>query len=241
VADLEEAVGEGGACEASDEQGHSDESGSESGEGGGQPGAQVNASGTEVEARSYYAARGRYGLNSAESTLGVAPTLLDEVEAELGRESHRHRTISAAARFLSLLSIRGTREEAERWCRFCADFLRCRAGWLVDVRSPLSLTVPYHGTASHVLVFAASRDHLSHQVGRRPNEREPSVESRTCLFPDRLTSSLTSSCPSSKMKTVLNFRENSTSSCCADPSNPKSLTQSKFLIRLHGHTYCPCN
>jgi hypothetical protein len=46
VAEKEEAVGEGGACEASDE------SGSESGEGGGEPGAQVNASGAEVEARS---------------------------------------------------------------------------------------------------------------------------------------------------------------------------------------------
>ncbi|KAJ7756740.1 hypothetical protein B0H14DRAFT_3166273 [Mycena olivaceomarginata] len=55
VAEKEEAVGEGGACEASDEQGHSDESG----EGGGEKGAQVNASGAEVEARSYCAARGR--------------------------------------------------------------------------------------------------------------------------------------------------------------------------------------
>jgi hypothetical protein len=103
VAEKEEAVGEGGACEASDEQGHSDESG----EGGGEPGAQVNASGAE-EARSYCAARGRYGLNNAESALGAA---LDEVEAELGRESRRRRTTSAAARFLSLLSIRRTREE----------------------------------------------------------------------------------------------------------------------------------
>jgi hypothetical protein len=120
-------VGEGGACEASDEQGHSDESG----EGGGEPGAQVNASGAEVEARSYCAARGRYGLNSAESTLGAA---LDEVEAETGRESRRRRTMSAAARFLSLLSIRRTREELAAACRFCADFLRCRAGWLADVR-----------------------------------------------------------------------------------------------------------
>jgi hypothetical protein len=48
-------VGEGGVCEASDEQGHSDESGSNSGEGGGEPGAQVNASGAEIEARSYCA------------------------------------------------------------------------------------------------------------------------------------------------------------------------------------------
>jgi hypothetical protein len=91
----------------------------------------VNASGAEVEARSYCAARGRYGLNSAESTLGAA---LDEVEAETGRESRRRRTMSAAARFLSLLSIRRTREELAAACRFCADFLRCRAGWLADVR-----------------------------------------------------------------------------------------------------------
>ncbi|KAJ7695623.1 hypothetical protein B0H14DRAFT_2650427 [Mycena olivaceomarginata] len=41
VAEKEEAVGEGGACEASDEQGHSDESG----EGGGEQGAQMNLSG----------------------------------------------------------------------------------------------------------------------------------------------------------------------------------------------------
>ncbi|KAJ7690283.1 hypothetical protein B0H14DRAFT_3665954 [Mycena olivaceomarginata] len=46
VAEKEEAAGEGGACEASDEQGHSDESG----EGGGESGAQVNASGAEVDA-----------------------------------------------------------------------------------------------------------------------------------------------------------------------------------------------
>jgi hypothetical protein len=99
----------------------------------------VNASGAEVEAHWYCAARGRYGLNSAESTLGEAPTILDEVETELGRESCRCRTMSAAARFFSLLSIRRAREEfaapeAERWCRFCADFLRCRAGWPVDGR-----------------------------------------------------------------------------------------------------------
>ncbi|KAJ7721575.1 hypothetical protein B0H14DRAFT_3624804 [Mycena olivaceomarginata] len=55
VAEKEEAVGEGGACEASEEQGHSDESG----EGGGESGARGNASGAEVEARSYCAARGR--------------------------------------------------------------------------------------------------------------------------------------------------------------------------------------
>ncbi|KAJ7323576.1 hypothetical protein DFH08DRAFT_1029136 [Mycena albidolilacea] len=43
---LRHAEKEGGACEASDEQGHSDESG----EGGGDSGAQVNASGAEVDA-----------------------------------------------------------------------------------------------------------------------------------------------------------------------------------------------
>jgi hypothetical protein len=88
VVEKEEAVGEGGVCEASDEQGHSEESGEGEGEGGGEPGAQVNASG----AHSYCAARGRYGLNSAESTLGTVPTLLD-VELELGREDRRRRAL----------------------------------------------------------------------------------------------------------------------------------------------------
>jgi hypothetical protein len=124
-------VGEGGACKVSDEQGHSDESGSESGEGGREPGAQVNTSGVEVEVRLYCTARGRYGLKSAESTLGAA---LDEVEAELGRESRCRCTMSTAACFLSLLSIRRTWEELAAACRFCTDFFRCRVGWLVDVR-----------------------------------------------------------------------------------------------------------
>ncbi|KAJ7745614.1 hypothetical protein B0H14DRAFT_2637092 [Mycena olivaceomarginata] len=46
VAEKEEAVGEGGACEASDEQGDSDESG----EGGGEPGAQVRPEQCGVDA-----------------------------------------------------------------------------------------------------------------------------------------------------------------------------------------------
>ncbi|KAJ7787769.1 hypothetical protein B0H14DRAFT_3579016 [Mycena olivaceomarginata] len=62
----------------SDEQGHSDESGSESGEGSGEPGAQVNASGAEVETRSYCAARGSLGRSGSGTWEGEPPPPHDE-------------------------------------------------------------------------------------------------------------------------------------------------------------------
>jgi hypothetical protein len=150
-------------------------------------------------------------------------------------------------RFLKLLKVPIAFDSTEVQLRFSLYYFCCPTRNLLGTElashethcslsylSQCRTTASYHGR--HVLVFAASRDHLSNQVGRRPNERASRIANVPLSGPFDVKSYI-SSCPSSKMKTALN-RENSTSSCCADPS---TLTQSKFLIRLHGHTYCPCN
>jgi hypothetical protein len=131
VAEKEEAAGEGGACEASDEQGHSDESG----ESGGESGAQVNASGAEVDAHAHCS----YCTGRVQVLRG-------------------------------LFALQG------RVARRCAE---------AAISHSAVLWRPMYSYSRHPVMTLAIK------AVDRMREREPSVESRTCFFPDRLTSSLT--------------------------------------------------